>query len=512
MYDSSPADADYFGALPGFSLLKQVSTSSGGPWSSAINVGVGADVFYKFTLVNTGAIALSSISVTDPLVDASSCTFTDPLPIGGATTCIVGPIISSGAANSTTTNTATGHGSTGIVTIDTAPSSASYTIVVPTADLAITKDDGTASVTAGGSTTYTITVTNNGPDEVSSATVVDTAPAGMSLGNWTCSVTNPGSGGSVTTACGAASGSGDISTTVTMKNSAVITYSVPATIAGTASGSLANTATVTVPAGVTDPTPGNNSATDTDTVAVTADLSITKTDSASSVVPGTSTTYTLVVVNNGPGDITGATVSDIFPAAIASDTFTAVASGGASGFSASGTGNISDTVNLPSGSTITYTVQANVSSSATGSVANTATVTAPVGVTDSNLANNTATDTDTLTPQADLAITKTDGVASVSAGGSTIYGLGAPPGREGWEVGIQDPIDPRRIARKVLLKDRALSVAGIREKSFEAGGVTYAHIMDPRTGRPVSDMLSVAVLAGRGTAGDALDDVFFVQG
>ncbi len=102
--------------------------------------------------------------------------------------------------------------------------------------------------------------------------------------------------------------------------------------------------------------------------------------------------------------------------------------------------------------------------------------------------------------------------ALVSAGGSTIYGLGAPPGREGWEVGIQDPIDPRRIARKVLLKDRALSVAGIREKSFEAGGVTYAHIMDPRTGRPVSDMLSVAVLAGRGTAGDALDDAFFVLG
>src|SRR5712691_7569358 len=102
--------------------------------------------------------------------------------------------------------------------------------------------------------------------------------------------------------------------------------------------------------------------------------------------------------------------------------------------------------------------------------------------------------------------------ALVSAGGSTLYGLGAPPGRKGWEVAIQDPADPRRIARKALLRDRALSVAGRREKSFEAGGVTYAHIMDPRTGRPVQGMLSVAVLASSGTAGDALDDVFFVQG
>jgi len=102
--------------------------------------------------------------------------------------------------------------------------------------------------------------------------------------------------------------------------------------------------------------------------------------------------------------------------------------------------------------------------------------------------------------------------ALVSAGGSTIYGLGAPPGRDGWDVMIQDPIDPRKIALTVQLKDRALSVAGSSEKTFEAGGVTYSHIMDPRTARPVQGVLTVAVLASSGTAGDALDDAFFVLG
>ena len=102
--------------------------------------------------------------------------------------------------------------------------------------------------------------------------------------------------------------------------------------------------------------------------------------------------------------------------------------------------------------------------------------------------------------------------ALISAGGSTIYGLRAPPDRDGWNVVIQDPIDPRKIALTVQLKDRALSVAGISEKSFEAGGATYSHIMDPRTGRPVQGVLSVAVLASSGTAGDALDDAFFVLG
>jgi len=102
--------------------------------------------------------------------------------------------------------------------------------------------------------------------------------------------------------------------------------------------------------------------------------------------------------------------------------------------------------------------------------------------------------------------------ALVSAGGSTVFGLGAPPGKPAWEVGIQDPVDPDATALTVRLKDRALSVSGSYEKSFEKDGVRYSHIMDPRAGRPVQGVLSVAVLTGDGTAGDALDDAFFVLG
>jgi thiamine biosynthesis lipoprotein len=102
--------------------------------------------------------------------------------------------------------------------------------------------------------------------------------------------------------------------------------------------------------------------------------------------------------------------------------------------------------------------------------------------------------------------------ALVSAGGSTIFALGAPPGREAWDVDIQDPVDSGRIALTVPLKDRALSVSGRAEKSFERDGVVYSHIMDPRTARPVQGILGVAVLTTTGTAGDALDDALFVQG
>jgi thiamine biosynthesis lipoprotein len=102
--------------------------------------------------------------------------------------------------------------------------------------------------------------------------------------------------------------------------------------------------------------------------------------------------------------------------------------------------------------------------------------------------------------------------ALVSAGGSTIHALGAPPGLPGWEVDVQDPVDPLRVARRVRLKDRTLSVAGGSEKAFELDGVRYSHIMDPRIGRPVGGMLSVAVLTSTATEGDALDNAFFVLG
>ena len=105
--------------------------------------------------------------------------------------------------------------------------------------------------------------------------------------------------------------------------------------------------------------------------------------------------------------------------------------------------------------------------------------------------------------------------AFVSAGGSTLYGLGAPPDSPGWEVKVQDPLaphDPKKSATTLLLNNKCLSVSGNYEKFFKVRGVTYSHIMDPRTGRPVENMLSVAVVTQNGTDGDALDNAFYVQG
>src|SRR6516165_2476638 len=138
-----------------------------------------------------------------------------------------------------------------------------------------------------------------------------------------------------------------------------------------------------------------------------ADLSVTMTDGKTTVVPGTSDTYTIVVSNAGPNDVTGASVADLLPAGVNGATWTATGSTGGGSVSGptSGIGDLATTVDLPVNASVTFVFTVQVNPSATGTLVNTATVTPPAGTTDSNPGNNSATDTDTITPQADLAVT-----------------------------------------------------------------------------------------------------------
>ncbi|HXY41131.1 MAG TPA: FAD:protein FMN transferase [Vicinamibacteria bacterium] len=105
------------------------------------------------------------------------------------------------------------------------------------------------------------------------------------------------------------------------------------------------------------------------------------------------------------------------------------------------------------------------------------------------------------------------GIASalVNLGGSSVYGLGGPPGGTAWQVAVRAP-GTDRVALTVRLRDRALSVAGTDQRFFEQDGVRYGHVMDPRTGLPAQGVLAVAVLSDSATDGDALDDVLLVEG
>ena len=214
----------------------------------------------------------------------------------------------------------------------------------------------------------------------------------------------------------------------TLPNGGVVTFQVTATVTAT-SGSVTNSASVAPPAGVTDPNPGNGTATDTDTVnplVVQADLAIAITNGGSSVTGGGSTSYTVVLSNLGPSAADGATI--VYPANAGATklSVSCVASGGAVCPAAVTVAQLESGVvvpTLPTGSTLTFTVNAAVSATS-GSITSTVTTAPPSGVTDPNSVNNAASDTDAVvsaTTQAELGVTLTDNLTAVVVGQSVTY-------------------------------------------------------------------------------------------
>ncbi|WP_152969666.1 Ig-like domain-containing protein, partial [Pedobacter sp. Hv1] len=361
------------------------------------------------------------------------------------------------------------------------------------ADLQITNTDGKIQYIPGTTNTYTIVASNVGPSDVTGARVTNTLPAGVT-GTWTAVYSGA--------ATGTANGTGSISELVNMPSGTTVTYTYVVSVPSSYTGNFVNTATIAAPVGVTDPTPANNTATDTDTQNSTADLKITNTDNKVPYVPGTTNTYTMVVTNDGPSDVIGATVANTLPAGV-TGTWTVVYTGGGTG-NANGSNSIAETVNLPSGATATYTFVVNVPSSYTGNFVNTGTVTAPAYVTDPTPANNTATDTDTQNSIADLRITNTDGKLQYVPGTTNTYTVVVdnvgPSDAVGATVVNALPVGISTSSWTAVYTGGATGTAngtgGINETvNIPIGGkITYTVVMTIPSGR-TGDMISIATVA-----------------
>ena len=101
--------------------------------------------------------------------------------------------------------------------------------------------------------------------------------------------------------------------------------------------------------------------------------------------------------------------------------------------------------------------------------------------------------------------------ALLSAGSSTIYALGAPPGEPGWKVRVPSPYPAGGIISTVILRDTSLSTANLSEKNFIHQGQFYGAIMDPRTLQPVRGVLQVTVISPSATDSDVLSNAIFVS-
>lgn len=96
--------------------------------------------------------------------------------------------------------------------------------------------------------------------------------------------------------------------------------------------------------------------------------------------------------------------------------------------------------------------------------------------------------------------------------GGNIYALGKKNSGEPWRAGVQDPRDPSSVIAIVPVADEALATSGDYERYFEYDGTRYSHLLDPHTGWPAGQVLSVTVITPDGGLGDALSTAAFVLG
>lgn len=121
-----------------------------------------------------------------------------------------------------------------------------------------------------------------------------------------------------------------------------------------------------------------------------ADVSAAISTTPSLYTPGAAISHTITISNAGPANAPSVIVVDAFPAAYTGTTWACAASAGAT-CTSGGSGNISQVVNLPTGSHVTYTVNATVAAGSSGILSNTVTTVVNAPASDPNTGNNTAT-------------------------------------------------------------------------------------------------------------------------
>ena len=87
-----------------------------------------------------------------------------------------------------------------------------------------------------------------------------------------------------------------------------------------------------------------------------------------------------------------------------------------------------------------------------------------------------------------------------------------PEDQAPFRIGIRDPEAPAELIDTIAMHNSCVATSGNYERYVIIGGKQYTHIMDPRTGSPVSGVMSVTIVTPRGTDSDALSTAIFVGG
>lgn len=358
-------------ATPSISLLKQVGPSASGPWSSFLGITPGNPVYYRFTVENTGDVALNPINLSDNTLDVASCNatwaaLTLPVPVvaneNHIASCVIGPVTS---VTDEHINIANASGNYMGTPTNSPNDIASYA----STNLSIVKSATQSNFTvAGDIINYQYLVTNTGAAPLEEPVFV--------------------ADDHTTVTCPDVNTTGDLDDFLDPGESLVCTASYTINAVDVSSGSVTNIASASVD-GVSSPT------TSVTVPAAIADVSLVKTG-PSSVTGGAPIIYNLLITNAGPSNADGATYSDPMPLGITGVNASCnLPSGGAtcavpsvSGSDVTGYSVTGTIPSLPSGGSVTVVITGTAPPGSPQTLDNTATTSLPVGLTDPTPNNN----------------------------------------------------------------------------------------------------------------------------
>lgn len=99
----------------------------------------------------------------------------------------------------------------------------------------------------------------------------------------------------------------------------------------------------------------------------------------------------------------------------------------------------------------------------------------------------------------------------VNASGDILF-WGENKHNEPWKVAIASPLKDNEMIGDILVNDLAVVTSGNYEKNVEIGGKLYSHIIDPKTGYPVEEVISVTIVGPDAEIADALATAVSVLG
>ena len=102
--------------------------------------------------------------------------------------------------------------------------------------------------------------------------------------------------------------------------------------------------------------------------------------------------------------------------------------------------------------------------------------------------------------------------AAVIDAGGDIGLLGQKTDGTPWKIGIRDPQDSGATIEIIEVDSGAVATSGNYERFFIHDQIRYHHILDPKTGRPVPQVVSVTILAPTTLEADVLSTAVFVLG